>query len=178
MFLALANCRYLADRRDRRVFLAAEIPGDIDYSKATRNLPPTFQVAPEISARAIRSTAYMTWQRPGRPRKANLAALVEFNRSLRNELVYINGSQPLWYLKLPVPGPARTRRQMPTLILAAMHRLSEICRYNPLQLASLLDGQKNWLLTEFIQMSAAQFTDEIASELTGNQFLVPNVRAP
>jgi hypothetical protein len=31
-------------------------------------------------------------------------------------------------------------------------------------------------LSEFIQMSAAQFIDEIAAELTGHQFLVPNVR--
>ena len=57
-----------------------------------------------------------------------------------------------------------------------MHRLSEICRYQPLQLKSLLEGQKNWLLSEFIQMSPIQFIDEIASEMTGYQFLVPNVR--
>jgi hypothetical protein len=57
-----------------------------------------------------------------------------------------------------------------------MHRLSEICRYQPLQLASLLAGQKNWLISEFIQMSATQFFDEIASEMTGHQFFIPNVR--
>jgi hypothetical protein len=58
-----------------------------------------------------------------------------------------------------------------------MHRLSEICRYQPFQLESFLSGQKNWLLSEFIEMSGGQFIDEIASELTGHQFLVPNVRA-
>jgi len=57
-----------------------------------------------------------------------------------------------------------------------MHRLSEICRYQPLFLDSLLSGQKNWLLSEFIEMSPAQFIDEIASEMTGYQFLIPNVR--
>src|SRR4051812_26852549 len=53
----------------------------------------------------------------------------------------------------------------------------EICRYRPLELASHLSGQKNWLLSEFIQMSPVQFIDEIASELTGHQFLMPNVRS-
>ena len=50
-------------------------------------------------------------------------------------------------------------------------------RYDPLQLDRLLAGQKNWLLSEFIEMSPSQFIDEIASEITGYQFLVPNVRA-
>jgi hypothetical protein len=64
------------------------------------------------------------------------------------------------------------------MVLAAMHRLSEVCRYRPLELASYLSGQKNWLLSEFIQMAPTQFIDEIASEITGFQFLVPNVRVP
>jgi len=81
------------------------------------------------------------------------------------------------YLKTPVPGPSRLKRQLPTLVLAAMHRLSEICRYQPLQLELFLAGQKNWLLSEFIEMSPIQFIDEMASEITGYQFLVPNVRA-
>jgi hypothetical protein len=47
-----------------------------------------------------------------------------------------------------------------------------------MELASHLSGQKNWLLSEFIQMSPVQFIDEMASEITGYQFLMPNVRAP
>ncbi|EON18306.1 hypothetical protein C265_19294 [Cupriavidus sp. GA3-3] len=65
-----------------------------------------------------------------------------------------------------------------TLILSAMHRLSEICRYKPSQLQSYLDGQKNWLLSEFVAMAPAQFLDEIASEMTGHQIMIPNVRLP
>lgn len=178
MFLPLANCTFMTDRRDKHVFFVADVPADVSLSKAIRSLPKSFAAAPEIGARAIRSAAFMTWQKPGKPSGANIRALVQFNRELRAELQYINGAQTLWYLKLPVSGPARLRRQLPTLILAGMHRLSEICRYQPLQLASLLDGQKNWLLSEFIRMSDVQFIDEIASEVTGNQFLIPNVRAP
>jgi hypothetical protein len=141
-----------------------------------KKLPATFVQAPEIGPRAIRSVPALTWRKPGRPTATNIHELIDFNRTLRRELCFINGAETLWYLKTPVTGPARLKRQLPTLILAAMHRLSEICRYQPLQLKSLLDGQKNWLLSEFIQMSPIQFIDEIASEMTGYQFLVPNMR--
>ncbi len=57
-----------------------------------------------------------------------------------------------------------------------MHRISELCRYKPLQLSSFLSGQQNWLLSEFIQRASIQFFDEIASEITGYRFLAPNVR--
>jgi hypothetical protein len=62
------------------------------------------------------------------------------------------------------------------MTLAAMHRLSELCRYRPIELASFLAGQRNWLISEFIQQTPEQFIDEIASELTGHQIMVPNVR--
>lgn len=57
-----------------------------------------------------------------------------------------------------------------------MHRLSEICRYRPLQLEKFLAGQRNWLLSEFVTMAPDQFIDGIAAELTGHQFMPPNVR--
>ena len=84
----------------------------------------------------------------------------------------------MWYIKGEAKKAIRLRRQPTTLTLATMHRLSELCRYRPLELASLLAGRTNWLLSEFINMSPSQFIDEIACELTGNQFLIPNVRSP
>jgi hypothetical protein len=57
-----------------------------------------------------------------------------------------------------------------------MHRLSEICRYRPLELASFLAGPGNWLISEFVMMAPEQFIDGIAAELTGHQFMFPNVR--
>lgn len=95
---------------------------------------------------------------------------------LRTHLYYINGTQTLWYLKTD-GGHGIDRRPM-TLTLAAMHRLSEVCRYRPSDLLSLLNGQKNWLLTEFVSMAPPQFLDEIACEITGHQIMIPNVRAP
>jgi YaaC-like Protein len=165
----VTNCGYVYDTRTKEVFLKAEIERNIPLNPALKKLPATFKAAPAIGPRAIRSAATLNWRKPGKPTASNIQELIRFNRSLRQELHYINGVQTLWYLKTPTVGPSRLRRQL---------RLSEICRYQPLQLESLLAGQKNWLLSEFIQMSATQYIDEIASEMTGHQFLVPNVRAP
>jgi YaaC-like Protein len=177
MFLPLADCGFVYDTQTKEVFFKADIEKNIPFNPAVKKLPATFLAAPAVGPRAIRSVAKLTWRKPGKPTATNTHELIEFNKTLRQELHYINGVQTLWYLKTPTGGPRRLKRQLPTLILAAMHRLSEICRYHPLQLESLLAGQKNWLLSEFIQMSANQFIDEIASEMTGYQFLVPNVRA-
>src|SRR5581483_1426918 len=178
MFLPLANCGYVYNTATKEVLFKADIAKNIPFNSAVKRLPPTFIVAPDIGPRAIRSSATMHWLKPGRPTTANVQQLINFNRTLRKEIHFINGAQALWYLRTSVAGPKRLNRQLPTLVLAAMHRLSEICRYQPLQLEKLLAGQKNWLLSEFIQMSALQFVDEISSEITGHQFFLANVRSP
>lgn len=177
MFLPLANCGYFYDTNTKEISFKADIAKNIPFRPALKKLRATFVAEPTIGPKAIRSLATLNWRKPGRPTTTNIQELIDFNRSMRRELHFINGAQTLWYLRTSVAGPKRLERQLPTLILAAMHRLSEICRYQPLQLESLLAGQKNWLLSEFIQMSAIQFIDEIASEMTGYQFMVPNVRA-
>jgi hypothetical protein len=176
MFVPLAECRYAYDNKSKEVFFTANIERKTALNAAIKMFPKTFVSAPTIGPRAIRSAAALHWRKPGKPTAANIKELVRFNRALRRDLYFINGAEALWYLKTPVKGPAKLQRQLPTLIMATMHRLSEICRYQPLQLQSLLDGQMNWLLSEFIQMSPIQFIDEVASEITGYEFLVPNVR--
>ena len=177
MFIPLARCRYIAQRSTKRVYFRADITENVPIATAVRRLPSLFVSDPSFGERAVRSVDFVVYRKPSTPSKRELAEIAELNRSLRRELQFINGTEALWYIRSRVNGPSRLQRQLPTLILGAMHRLSEICRYKPLQLASLLDGQKNWLVNEFIEMSAAQFIDEIASEITGLQFLVPNVRA-
>jgi len=54
-----------------------------------------------------------------------------------------------------------------------MHRLSELSRYEPITLSKHLNSQQNWLLSEFIKSAPYQFIHEIASEITGEESLVP-----
>lgn len=51
---------------------------------------------------------------------------------------------------------------------AVMHWLSELVRYNPEYLQSLLSGRYNWLVTEFVEICFLQFIDEICCEITGD----------
>jgi hypothetical protein len=144
-----------------------------------KRLPPQFKLDSHAGDDVlIRSVDEVPLSRPSTPTKPDLQNLVSLHRKLRLNLVYINGTQTLWYIRAIASGPRILDRYSPVLTLAAMHRLSELCRYNPLQFESFLSGQKNWLLSEFIQQAPKQFLDEIAAEITGHQFLVPNVRAP
>jgi len=176
MFLSLKECGYAFDQTTRRAFLAANFSDNLPVGQAMRRLPNSFVAEPSFGPKAIRSTVSANFSNQKRPTKADLCNLRDLHHQLRDDVFYINGAETLWYLKSTPAGTRRLARRTPTITLAAMHRLSEICRYRPLELASHLAGQKNWLLTEFIQQSAAQFIDEIASEITGHQFLVPNVR--
>jgi hypothetical protein len=179
MFLPVADCRYVRETNGKQAYLTASLSADLEPRRTMNILPSSFvRDASSDDPRAIRSTASVSCSKSTNPTATDLSNLIRLHREIRGELCYINGPQTLWYVKALVAGPRRLSRQPPTMVLAAMHRLSEICRYRPLELASHLAGQKNWLLSEFIQMSPLQFIDEIASEITGCQFLVPNVRAP
>jgi hypothetical protein len=59
------------------------------------------------------------------------------------------------------------------MAFAAMHRLSELARYEPMKLSKHFEGQHNWLLSEFIARSPVQVLDEISAEITGQDFIVP-----
>jgi hypothetical protein len=63
-----------------------------------------------------------------------------------------------------------------TIIMAIMHRLSELSRYDPKGLLKYLGGKENWLLAEFIELAADQFIDELACEMTSLEFRMPGVR--
>jgi YaaC-like Protein len=177
MFIPLRECKYVFDTATDQVFCEGSFATDIARSNIRNSLPNTLRWIGTGPPR-FRSNSQIGWAHPKRATSTELAALANLHATLRLDLHYISGAQALWYLKLATGGPRRLLRRDPTIVLCAMHRLSEICRYRPSELSSYLDGDQNWLLSEFIGMSPDQFLDEIASELTGQQFLVPNIRSP
>ena len=175
IFLPLKGGEYVRDTASGEVWFQALAVEDIDWKSFKKRLPAGF-VARTDGAVGIRSAGSIVWTSTSKPSSAELVALAGLNQLLRTHLHYINGAQTLWYLK--TDGHYRIARQPITLTLSAMHRLSEICRYRPSELDSFLNGQKNWLLSEFVAMAPSQFLDEIACEMTGHQVMIPNVRAP
>ncbi|MEZ6141065.1 MAG: YaaC family protein [Zavarzinella sp.] len=172
MFVPIMKPVFVVEQGTKNVYFSAQLSAHYDAAIYTNRLPATFTA----NNGALLSSLYVEVTSTRKPTAADMTTLATFAKLFRNDLFYINGAQTLWYVKATVKGKNRLLRQSTTLTLAAMHRLSEVCRYAPMELAKYLEGQKNWLLSEFIRMSGTQFIDEIASEITGKNFLVPNVR--
>lgn len=179
MFIPIMKPRFVYDPAVNVVKLHAQISKNFRSHHVIRRILPKFIVDATADARSyeVVSAASRPFSRPLKPTSEDLAALNSLQEELRRDIFYINGSETLWYLRSTVAG-AKTLSRMPvSMTLAAMHRLSELCRYKPVELSSFLGGQKNWLISEFIQQSPDQFIDEIASEMTGHRIMAPNVRA-
>jgi len=138
MFMPVTDAGFVFDRGQRQAFLALEISPSFPLRRF--RLPPSLQVAPTLGPNFVRSGLTVSWRRRTRPSEAEIQALKDLHRQLRFDLPYINGAQTLWYVKAMVTGPKRLVRSTLTLMLAAMHRLSEICRYKPIELESYLAG--------------------------------------
>jgi hypothetical protein len=171
MFIPLIKPAFVIELGTCNVFFSAQISPHFRAKRFTKYLPASLT---EKDGTLI-SVSPVVVSSVKKPTATDLQLLSRFAQSLRDDVFYINGMHPLWYVKTTV-SKARVLRQTTTLTLAMMHRLSEVCRYAPMELTKYLEGQKNWLLSEFIRMSGTQFIDEMASEITGKNFLVPNVR--
>ncbi len=177
MFIPLVDSHYVIDTKSKEAYLRAKLSKDFAHARYHRLLPPSLTPEPSLNdVRAIRSTQSVTLSGRSVCSQANKNKLASLNTSLRCDIHYINGAQTLWYIRGRVAGPTRLNRFPLTLTLAAMHRLSELCRYKPMELQSFLAGQKNWLISEFLQLAPGQFIDELVAEITGYQFLAPNLR--
>ena len=178
MFIPLTDCDFVVDPVTKVAYFRGNLSKDFAHARYTKSLPSTFIPNPlGDTIRSIRSAATTTLTNKDLRSAGDRSNVARLNQAIRVDLQYINGAQTLWYAKSVVTGPRRLARYPLTLTLAAMHRLSELCRYKPMELASLLAGQKNWLLSEFIQLAPSQFIDELGAEITGHQFLALNVRA-
>lgn len=177
MFIPLTDCEYVFNTRDKEAYFRAKLSRDFANKRFLRRLPASFIADTKVPDHLpIRSVAKVGLTHRSLPTQADRNVLSLLNRQLRTDLQYISGAEALWYVKGMVAGPPRLLRSPLTLTLAAMHRLSEICRYWPMEWARFLSSRKNWLLSEFIDLAPGQFIDQLAAEITGHQFLAPNVR--
>ncbi|MGO4350125.1 YaaC family protein [Paenibacillus sp. MCAF9] len=94
----------------------------------------------------------------------------------RKNLRYIFSPNKLWYIKRSNLLNGLIDKGTLTLTFAAMHRLSEMSRYDPNTLDKHLSNSSGWLISEFITKSVYQFIDMISSEITGDDFRVTGFR--
>lgn len=162
---------------DGFVVLDAHHTQEFDWSSYRTRLPSYIHYVEDESAN-VSFTSSTKYEVSGLclDRDEDFAALQKLNNDVRPRLVYMNGPQTLWYIS--TISQFDLQLSQITLMLIAMHRLSETCRYQPELLAGLMAGQQNWLISEFLDRAPSQFIDEISCEITGDQILQPGVRVP
>lgn len=185
MFISLDHPRYVREA-DRQARFQADLPQEHTRGQTRATLPAGFRARALSDEEAddwgsdsgwvIESETTFAWSGQRRATDDDRAALIDFHRNIRLDIHYIAGTKPIWYVKRQLASYRNLRRNNLTLMFMAMHRMSEIARYKPLELNRLLDGRRNWILYEFTRVAQNQFIDEIAAEITGYEITPAGVR--
>lgn len=127
----------------------------------------------------LRRNKRFQWNAPrNQPDIMSKQRLINYIKNRRSEISYIFSATDLWYVKRKdLSSNSIINRNPLTLTYAAMHRLSELARYNPQSLRAHLEKDSSWLLSEFIEKSVIQFIDQISSEITGKEFRITGFRS-
>lgn len=169
LFIPLRNPHFVSKPCSPQSWFVAEIEPDPRYANGhtIKKLPLGFERVNNINDRfVIRLKRRFRWN------KQNITTFETYHRKIRKYVLPIVGKgDKRWYLRRRRNGNDWIDRSSVTLAYAAMHRLSELSRYNPMILKGYLSGRHNWIITEFIQKSPYQFINEISSEITGFEFL-------
>lgn len=180
LFIPLRNACYRKHPDRRCVWFASEITGVFADRRTANTFPPQFEVDEGFAGGfRIRSRTRKNWYSRGASKEEIERArkrLWNLHKKTRVRVSYISAPVSLWYLKRNHSSSTVIDRYGLTLIISAMHRLSELARYDPKGLSAYFDGQANWLLTEFIELSPDQFLDELICEMTCMEFRMPGVR--
>lgn len=125
----------------------------------------------------IRRNKVFAWDaHRNKPTPKSFRGFKKYHAKIRSQLRYIYGHTDLWYVKRKDLANNIIDRNTLSLTFAAMHRLSEMSRYEPNILRNHLERKASWLLSEFISKSIFQFIDQISSEITGNDFRLTGFR--
>ena len=174
LFIPIAEPRIVRSTTTNEAWFAAELSGKYANKGTIGKLPLGFEQelgGGDSTQVLIRCKKRFDWK--PKSLTSNLTRYTNYHQTLRNHLFYIAGPQRLWYLKMDGPAARVIPRSSLTITFAAMHKLSELARYTPQKLAAHFECQHNWLLSEFIHSAPAQFIDEISSEMTGQEFMMP-----
>ncbi len=179
LFTPVSEIKFVKKLGSSEAWFCAEIKDDRYANQHTINKLPTDyeqDASPDLLKEnkfVIRRTSRFTWRHGRTHQERNLTHLTNYHRRVRRSVYYIHGPSRLWYVKRRSGLDGMIDRSSSTLTYAAMHRLSLLARYDPMLLGKHLDSQHNWLLSEFISGAPVQFIDEISSEITGQEFMIP-----
>jgi len=171
LFLPLASVHFSHTPATGAVHIVCAV--ERKYNHLYAQLPPKWELNDQAARGnvSLRFKEGFQWLPHDLPE--SMKRLTTYHQRVRNRIVPIVEQVNRWYL---------ARREsvldalaLPVVILAALHRFSELSRYYPLRLHNHLEADQNWMIDEFLEQAPAQFIHLIASEITGREFLRPNV---
>lgn len=171
LFVPLSDICFVRKNGSQESYFQAEVGGN--YVRALKqSIPSGFQIFENQGRNFIRRKKCFKWSE--RNHAQSLKNLLAYHAAIRPKFSPIYSSENRWYVRKAVAGHDRLGNSQLVIILAAMHRLSELSRYDPVALSKHFGVNHNWLLTEFIEKSPGQFSYAIASEITGLEFVRPD----
>lgn len=172
LFIPLTNNNFMRKDGSKEAWFQAEIDRRYVNSHTKKIIKPGFELFKENERYFIRRKRRFRWS--GRDIETSIAEFKIYHKQIRRRVIPIYASENRWYIKKCVTGHDKLANSQLVLIFAAMHRLSELSRYDPIALAGHFNVNHNWLLSEFIRMSPGQFVYGMASEITGLEFIRPD----
>lgn len=178
LFIPIHNPLIVKHMKNNKAWFCAELDEEYSDGHIINALPKNFEIDTSyIDKKIIRckqSPKRIKWIYSSKESE-KINTIIKYNKAIRRHVFYIHGSPVSWYIKRTKTTNNDNYISLPPLILifAAMHRLSELARYDPGKLSNHFECKQNWLLSEFLKGSPIQFIDEISSEITGLEFKVP-----
>ncbi|CAI8301176.1 MAG: Uncharacterised protein [Bacteroidetes bacterium MED-G17] len=177
IYIPINNPHFVIKDNSHKGWFYAELSGNY-ASKHSLNKIKSSGFEQDIGVKdrfVIRKKKRFDWYKSGEQKNHNIAKLTNYHKGLRKDLHYIHGPMTLWYVKRRDGNKCIARHPL-TIMLACMHRLSELARYEPAVVFRHFELKQNWLLSEFIKGSGLEFVDKIACEITNQNLMIPAVR--
>lgn len=172
LFIPLTENCFMRRDGSKEAWFQAEIDRRYVNAHIEHVIQPGFEMFEEIGKHYIRRKRRFKWS--GRDIENSISQFITYHKQIRRRVIPIFSSENRWYLKKSVVGHDKMANSQLVLIFAAMHRLSELSRYDPIALSGHFNVNHNWLLSEFIRSAPAQFVYGMASEITGLEFVKPD----
>lgn len=178
LFIPIKNPRFVRQSNGSEAWFCAEITDakycDVKVMARQRGWEIDKSESDKFVIRRKRRFRWDTSR--GTKKSDRMTRLLKYHEKIRRDIKYIYGDQRLWYYKRNDRGAGILHWPIPSLIFVAMHRLSELTRYDPKKLLNHFECQHNWLLTEFMNQGVDNFIDQVASDITGHELMVPGYR--
>ncbi|MDW7617258.1 YaaC family protein [Peribacillus simplex] len=175
LFIPIIKPRFVFDKSNGESWLEFQLEVDDSNTRTLTNIEG-FERDDyyKTDAYYLRTRDAFTWS--SKNNQENLDGFNSYYKKYRKMFVYIYSTNELWYFKRTNLTTGIINRNSMVLTFAAMHRLSEMSRYDPNRLDAHLASQHGWLLSEFINKSLYQFIDMISSEISGDDFRATGFR--